>query len=212
MYICTVIVYSFALRMDRRITTDAENQKLILILETSRELFWKHGIKRISIEEICSEAGVSKMTFYKHFKNKNKLVKEILNRIIEDGIERYRTMMDQDIPFEEKVRQSLIMKMEGTDRMSQEFFNDYYLHADPEMSAFVQDKISQNLGMIMSDYLEAQKKGEIRKDIKPQFILYFINHIYEMIKDPQLESLYSDPQEMIMELTNFFFYGIMPRK
>ena len=198
--------------MDRRITTDAENQKLVQILETSRELFWKHGIKRISIEEICSEAGVSKMTFYKHFKNKNELVKDILNRIIDDGIERYRKMMDQDIPFEEKVRQTLIMKMEGTDRMSQEFFNDYYLHADPEMSVFVQEKISQNLGMIMSDYLEAQKKGEIRKDIKPQFILYFINHIYEMIKDPQLESLYSDPQEMIMELTNFFFYGIMPRK
>lgn len=198
--------------MDRRITTDAENQKLVQILETSRELFWKHGIKRISIEEICSKAGVSKMTFYKHFKNKNELVKEILNRIIEDGIERYRKMMDQDIPFEEKVRQSLIMKMEGTDRMSQEFFNDYYLHADPEMSVFVQEKISQNMGMIMSDYLEAQKKGEIRKDIKPQFILYFINHIYEMMKDPQLESLYSDPQEIIMELTNFFFYGIMPRK
>ena len=66
--------------------------------------------------------------------------------------------------------------------------------------------------MIMEDYIEAQKKGEIRKDIKPRFILYFINQIYEMIKDPQLESLYSDPQEMIMELTNFFFYGIMPRK
>lgn len=198
--------------MDRRITTDAENQKLVQILETSRELLWKHGIKRISIEEICSEAGVSKMTFYKHFKNKNELVKEILNRIIGDGIEHYRNMMEQNIPFEEKVRQSLIMKMEGTDRMSQEFFNDYYLHADPEMSVFVQEKISQNMGMIMSDYLEAQKKGEIRKDIKPQFILYFINHIYEMMKDPQLESLYSDPQEIIMELTNFFFYGIMPRK
>ncbi len=47
--------------------------------------------------------------------------------------------MDQDIPFEEKVRQSLIMKMEGTDRMSQEFFNDYYLHADPEMIPILGD-------------------------------------------------------------------------
>ncbi|MFC2116332.1 TetR/AcrR family transcriptional regulator [Bacteroidota bacterium] len=197
--------------MDRRITTDAENQKLIHILETSRELFWKHGIKRVSIEEICQEASVSKMTFYKNFKNKNELVMEIINRIYDDAVKRYRDLMDQDIPFEQKVRESLLMKMEGIDRMSQEFFNDYYLHADPEMSAFVQEKVSENLGMIIGDYLEAQKKGEIRKDINPKFILYFMNQMMEMMKDEKLESFYKDPQEMIMELLNFFFYGIMPR-
>jgi len=44
----------------------SENQKYNQIIDTSKKLFWKYGIKRVTIEEICREAGVSKMTFYKH--------------------------------------------------------------------------------------------------------------------------------------------------
>ena len=55
-----------------------ENPKRKKILDTAHELFWKHGLKRVSIEEICAVAGVSKMTFYKHFANKTALVKYIL--------------------------------------------------------------------------------------------------------------------------------------
>ena len=58
---------------------------------------------------------------------------------------------------------------------------------------------------------EAQKRGDIRKDLKPEFIMYFLNKMMELIQDEHLESLYPNPQDLIMELTNFFFYGIMPR-
>ena len=40
------------------------------ILKTGKELFWKYGFKLVTIEEICKEAGVSKMTYYKYFTNK----------------------------------------------------------------------------------------------------------------------------------------------
>jgi hypothetical protein len=65
--------------------------------------------------------------------------------------------------------------------------------------------------MIMRDYLDAQQRGDIRADIKPEFILYFLNKIVEMARDEDLERMYSTPQDLIMELTNFFFYGILPR-
>ena len=95
--------------------------------------------------------------------------------------------------------------------MSQEFFSDYYPHAEPELVEFVQGNMKKAMGMIVKDYAEAQKKGEIRKDIKIEFILYFIKHMMEMMQDENLEGMYDSPQEMIMEFTNFFFYGIMPR-
>ena len=41
------------------------------IKKKGKELFWKYGTKRVTVEEICREAGVSKMTYYKFFKNKN---------------------------------------------------------------------------------------------------------------------------------------------
>lgn len=49
---------------------------------------------------------------------------------------------------------------------------------------------------------------EIRKDINPQFIAYFLEKINEMAADEKLLKLYKNEQELIMELTNFFFYGL----
>jgi hypothetical protein len=63
--------------------------------------------------------------------------------------------------------------------------------------------------MVHNDYVVAQKNGEIRKDVKPEFISYFLNHIYEMLGDENLSKLYANPNEMAMELIRFFFYGIL---
>jgi AcrR family transcriptional regulator len=47
-----------------------KQKKRIQITETAIRLFSQFGTKRVTIEEICRTAGVSKVTFYKHFKNK----------------------------------------------------------------------------------------------------------------------------------------------
>ena len=64
----------------------SSNPKKNQILHTSKELFWKFGFKRVTIEEICKEAGVSKMTFYKFFPNKLELAKTILDKIFDENI------------------------------------------------------------------------------------------------------------------------------
>jgi AcrR family transcriptional regulator len=30
----------------------------------ARELFWKHGFKKVTIDEICKKANVSRKTYY----------------------------------------------------------------------------------------------------------------------------------------------------
>ena len=56
-------------------TAQPDSSKSLDILNTARQLFWKHGIRRVSVEEVCREAGVSKMTFYRSFPNKIELAK-----------------------------------------------------------------------------------------------------------------------------------------
>ena len=87
------------------------NQKYNQIITTGRQLFWKYGIKRVPIEEICREAGVSKMTFYKHFDNKLDLVRHIIDQITNEGMLKYRKIMGQEVPFREKVRKSVHLKI-----------------------------------------------------------------------------------------------------
>ena len=49
------------------------------ILETAYQLFARHGIQAIGVDEIIRQAGVAKATFYNHFASKNALVLEFLN-------------------------------------------------------------------------------------------------------------------------------------
>ncbi len=189
----------------------SSNQKRKKTIAVGRELFWKYGFKRVTIEEICTEAKVSKMTYYKFFSNKMELIKTILDELFNESISSYKKIMDSDIPFSEKISRQIEMKMEGTADMSNEFANDLVLHAEPELLELYTRKKEEVLQMVFSDYTEAQKKGEIRKDVKPEFLIYFLNHIYEMLEDEKLTQLYSSPNEMAMELIRFFFYGILDR-
>jgi len=186
------------------------NKKLQQLVETAWELFWKFGFTRVSIEEVCKEAGVSKMTFYKHFKNKTDLVRFIMMELSESSIRLYQEIMDQDIPFIDKIKQSVQLKLEQTKNVSEAFFNDFHKQNDPELNRVLQEQQRSNIKAVTDMYLKAQEEGDIRRDIKPEFIVYYLNHMIEMAKDDELMGMYGNPHDLIMELTNFFFYGLLP--
>jgi AcrR family transcriptional regulator len=48
------------------------------VLRTATDLFYRHGIHSVGIDRIISESGVAKMTFYRHFPSKARLVAEYL--------------------------------------------------------------------------------------------------------------------------------------
>jgi AcrR family transcriptional regulator len=188
------------------------NIKFQQIVQSAKDLFWRYGIRRVTIEEICRTASVSKMTFYKYFDNKVEIAKYIYNQVISEKEIEYRDIMASDIPFSEKIKQTIQLKMEGTKDLSQEFINELLQNVHPEVTALYHQKVRENLQRVLDDYTLAQKKGDIRPDIKPEFILYFLNHMIELVTDEKLVSLYELPQELIAELMNFFFYGILPRE
>lgn len=190
---------------------DLENPKLRSIVETARTLIWKHGFRRVTVEEICRRAGVSKMTFYKHFKNKEDLVKFVLDLIWDERMTTYREIRARDIPYGDKVKEMVRMKASQVENLSQELYLDIHKHASPGLRDHLDQMAAESVKELLADHLEAQKRGWIRADIKPQFILYFMNHMSVLLKDDALIALYETPQELIMELTNFFIYGLLPR-
>jgi len=48
------------------------------ILRVALELFYRHGVNSVGVDRIIAESGVAKMTFYRHFPTKCKLVAEYL--------------------------------------------------------------------------------------------------------------------------------------
>lgn len=189
-----------------------ESPKYKDLLDTARHLFWKHGVRRVSIEEICREAGVSKMTFYRFFPNKIELAKTILQGLFDDSMREYKALMSQDIPFEEKVRKQLHMKFQGTREISAELIRDIYSNEDWGLREFMEEQTEETLKVLMNDYAHARKMGWIRKDLKLGFIFYILHKMQEWITDEQLLAAYDDTHDLVMEIANFFFYGILPHE
>lgn len=186
------------------------SKKVQDIMATARTLFWKHGLRRVSVEEICQEAGVSKMTFYKYFPNKTELAKEIMDHMFRESMDKFAELMHSDLPFEEKMRRQIQMKLEGTTDISEEFVKDIYGDPQSELNAFWKQKADEVIGGVVEQYRQAQEKGWIRQDLKIDFILYMINKTFEFVNDDTLISHYENMQELILEINRFFLYGILP--
>jgi len=48
------------------------------IIKTAGDLFFRLGIRSVSIDDICRELGISKKTFYVYFESKDELIEQLL--------------------------------------------------------------------------------------------------------------------------------------
>ena len=72
------ICCTFAAVFVRNLINQMENQQE-QIVRTAGEMFFRLGIRSVSIDDICRELGMSKKTFYVYFASKDELVAQLLH-------------------------------------------------------------------------------------------------------------------------------------
>lgn len=179
------------------------------ILASAKILFWKYGIRKVTVDEICKEAGVSKMTFYRQFENKLDLAKNVLEEVFKNSLNQYDEIINRDIPYPDKIKEIVLLKHEGAKELSEEFLKDLYQNESFGLKAYFEDYRQTIYLKVMADLKDAQEKGWIRADLKLEFVLYMLNSLNEKMTDPNFLSIYDSTQEAVVELTKFFFYGIL---
>ena len=178
------------------------------LINTGKEKFWKYGVKRVSVEEICKAAGVSKMTFYKFFGNKIELAKHIYGKLVDEGMKKFYTLLNQDTSAANKIKGMIQMKVDAVHNISQEFVKDLYQNPELGLKDYVEEITRESWITIMEYFREAQQKGIFRKDLHPEFLIYYGQKITEMVTDENLIRVCGSTEEVIKELTIFFAYGI----
>ena len=140
------------------------------------------------------------------------MVKTLLDEVLQASMKKYETIMASNIPYPDKVVQMIELKRESTHTMSSEFFKDYLQSGDPELIAYLEKLSADNLQIFKEDFRKAQENGDIRKDLKVEFILAILNRLVEWaMNDQDLVELYEEPQDLAVEMTRFLFYGILNR-
>jgi len=188
--------------------TPTKQSKLIAISTKGKDLFWKYGIKRVSIEEICREAKVSKMTFYKFFPNKIALVHSILSEIYDESLNEFKEILSSNIEFTEKMKQLFILKRKSAQGISIELLKDINQLQDDKLSLLIEEKGKESLNLFIEFLIKSQKNKLMRSDIKIDFVLFQLNQMNLIFENPDLVNQYENPEELIMESMRFLFYGL----
>ena len=178
-------------------------KKKMQIVQTAELLFIQHGIKRITVEEICRKSGASKMTFYKYFPNKFELVTYIWNNWMEEGLAKMDEIDSMDIPFPEKIHRMIQLKTDLFSKMNMEFIEEIL------PLEFDREKIKQRFLTFIGD---AQRKGDIRPHFRPELIMVAWDKLLELSGDDLLRRKYADDLEFQRELKDFFWFGILTGK
>ena len=176
------------------------------LLETAQELFFRHGVRRVTVEEICTKAGISKMTYYKYFSNKWDIAKILLDKQFNEGNAAFLAGMEMDIPFTEKIEMLLMHTTERIRSVGAAFLEDLLNKKLPLYNYFMEkQKASRELSVAF--FNQAKKEGHIRKDINIPVLLFMLERLSDMINDPQFIKIMPNIEDRAYEITALFFHG-----
>ncbi len=187
------------------------SKKQSALLSNARTLFWQLGYRKVTIEDVCKHAGVSKMTFYKFYPDKLALAKAVYSMEVEKSLSRFRAIMQSEEAVDKKLEAIITLKSDAVENISQAFLHDFYVDEQLGLKEFVGQLTNDSWQDILVLFGEAQQKGEFRKDFNPAFFLFIAQKIGEFITDPYLTRLSGGSREVIMEITRLFTWGIAPR-
>jgi len=147
------------------------------IIDKAYRLFLSRSYEAVSISEISKAIGFTKGALYHHFKNKEELFKAVIDKYI--PIEKYFapiaevTLMeyiDHSIKSADEIVHSIFGKKTGFIPLS---YLSLYIDAFRHYPKFAKEKdrlIQGELEKIRRIIIKSIEKGEIRKDINPDFM------------------------------------------
>jgi len=143
------------------------------IYDIAMDLFTRKGYTRVSVEDICEKAGVSKGTFYYYFKSKDQVILEEFLKIDRFYIEKVEELS--------KKHQSPLKKLVSLIISSFEYVNDnlgvkitkVIFHGEIDPSRKKPGLVSPKrpiFAIIEQLVREAQEQGELRSDVSTETI------------------------------------------
>lgn len=185
----------------------------IKILNGARELFYKHGIRTITMDTIAKHLVVSKKTIYFHYKDKNKLVKSMIQSELEEVFLTMKAIRkENENPIDE-----MLKIMEHIQHFMRKFnpviFYDlqkFHPEAWAELRNF-QDKLM--MGFVEDNLKKGVKQALYRKEIKIKIIARLrmaeVSFGFNVSEFPPTEFSPTDVQLTIFE---HFLHGIVTLK
>lgn len=174
------------------------------------QMFRQYGYSKVTMEEIAAELGISKKTLYKHFSNKDHILKELVHTSkceVDDFIE--NLMRNRTMPFLDKLESFLNFIAKMATKIEGPMVKDL-MRNHPEIwkdiDEFRTKKAYKHLSMLIE---EGKKAGVFRDDIHTEVVVVaYVAAIHSLINPEILAKLPVSADQAYKDVIRILFQGI----
>lgn len=148
------------------------------ILNAAKKLFTNYGFKRVSMDEIASEAGVTKKTVYTYFSSKEELLKYCIKEELQNMRKIIENVESKKLDFMETIHQVIynLLKYKKNCKFLKMLFN--------ESEILKSEQLKENLKIVdkeIQNYIRKELELAIQKEkIEVQNVDIMTFLIYKM--------------------------------
>ena len=180
------------------------------ILAHAAARFLASGFRRLTMDQLASELGVSKKTLYSHFPSKQELLSAAIHLQL-DGLEARleKVFGAGDLPF--PARLDLLLHAVGAQFSAIRYplVDDLYRHAPrvwQEIDEFRKTVVFSRLEKLLR---QGVREGYVRGDLEPRLTAFIITQIAQAVFNPaQFVGLGTSPSVVFAAVMSLLYRGV----
>ena len=183
------------------------------ILSGAQELFFKYGIKSITMDDIAKHLSMSKKTIYQYFKEKDEIINTLMSEKIKSDEEEFSGVHTNASNAIEEAFAVMKCLADSIGRINPVLFYELQKFYPEAWKKFTQFKENYVRKMVEDSLKRGQEQGYVRKDVSISILsrlrmeeieLGFNSHVFPNDKFNILD--------VQLAMTEHFLYGICTLK
>lgn len=184
------------------------------IVSAARAHFFSHGFRRVTMDDLASELGISKKTLYVHFPDKIALLEAVLADKfagVEAKLEEITRAYPRDFPA--ALHELLANTQRELDEIKPPFVRDMRQKA-PEVFKIVERRRADLIERFFGElFVEGQRTGMVRKDLPAKLMIEILLAAVQAIVNPaKVEELGLTPKTAFASVVQVVLEGVITRK
>lgn len=194
---------------------ESTNKTEQTILQVSEILFSQHGWQRVSINEIRNEAKVSRVTFYRYFKNKNALLKHIFLQKQQRVTIHYTALLEEAENIEDVIKGIFSYQENALNQFfTPHVLKDFDQNNDPELIEFFEMQHDRKYHFLDQFFSKLQAKKIIDADYPTNLIHQYLKIMDKLMFNMEVQEAYGENKsELRQDILKLIMFGLSgPKK
>lgn len=188
------------------------SQKQEILIHT-KELFFRLGVRSVTMDDISRELGISKKTLYLHFDNKEDIVEKVMKMHFEDEKEKINDILhtsENSIDFTISLIRNVLSNMRNLHPSAIFDIQKYYPKVWKQFQEFKNDFIYNSM---LQNLEKGVEEGFYRNDLNTDIIArVYINTIDFVVSPFSFPSTKYNFMQVYLEYVTYHIRGVVSEK